>query len=145
MLRYAIVASAALAMVSGVALAEPVGTSETTVHESPHGKVVTNRHVNHRGELVTKRKAVKNGLTGSTVSKSRTVTDPVTGSSRTEFAYDHARRVTFCPRLQPRPDAGRGCCVCTSRIGVMPQEGVRPKYAKTAFELYDRSPEAERR
>ena len=83
MLRYAIVASAALAMVSGVALAEPVGTSETTVHES-HGKVVTNRHVNHRGELVTKRKAVKNGLTGSTVSKSRTVTDPVTGSSRTE-------------------------------------------------------------
>jgi hypothetical protein len=83
MLRHVIVASAALAMVSGVALAEPVGTSVTTVHKSGHGKVVTKRHMNHRGEMVTKRKVVKNGLTGSSVSKSRTVTDPATGSSRT--------------------------------------------------------------
>ena len=46
--------------------------------------VSRNRHINHRGELVTKRKVVKEDLTGSSVSKSRTVTDPVTGSSRTE-------------------------------------------------------------
>jgi hypothetical protein len=89
MLRHVIIASAALAMISGVALAEPAGNSVITVHRSPHGKVVTKRHVNHRGELVTKRKVVKQGLTGSSVSRSRTVIDPATGSRRTVTRTTH--------------------------------------------------------
>ena len=84
MLRHMIIASAALAMISGAAMADPFHTTVTTVHKSAHGKVVTKQHRNFHGQLVTKRKAVNNGLTGSSVSKSKTVTDPVTGSSRTE-------------------------------------------------------------
>lgn len=79
MLRNLIVASAALAMLSGVALADSV----TTVRESDHGKVVTKRFTNDQGQVVTKRKVVRNGIAGSSVSRSHTVTDPATGASST--------------------------------------------------------------
>ena len=42
-------------MISGVALADPLHTTVTTVHKSAHGKVVTKQHRNFHGELVTKR------------------------------------------------------------------------------------------
>ena len=84
MLRYAIAAASVLALVSGVALAEPIdGTKTVTVHKTPYGKMVTKRFVNHRGQMVTKRKAVRDGFYGSSVSRSKTVTDPALGSSVT--------------------------------------------------------------
>jgi hypothetical protein len=76
MLRYALAASAALAMVSGVALAEPVGPAMTTIHQSDHGTSITKRFINHRGEMVTKRKLIN----GNETVRSRTVHDPVSGT-----------------------------------------------------------------
>jgi hypothetical protein len=75
MLRYAIAASVALAMVSGVALAEPVGS--TTVRQNDRGTAITKHFVNHRGEMVTKRKII--GVNGGVV-RSRTVHDPMSGT-----------------------------------------------------------------
>jgi len=83
MLRYVIAVSAASIVMSGVALAQPVDTSVTAVYKSPHGTVVTKKHRNHRGLVVTNRKAVRHGYYGSSVSQSRTVTNPATGASRT--------------------------------------------------------------
>ena len=84
MFRHAIVASAALAMISGAALANPIHHTTTTVHKTAHGEVVTKQHKTITGKVVTKREAVNNGLTGSSVSKSKTVTNPDTGASKTE-------------------------------------------------------------
>jgi hypothetical protein len=84
MLRHVIVASAALAMISGVALAGPIHHTTKTVHKTAHGMVVTKQHKNLLGHVVTKREAVNNGLTGSSVTKSKTVTDPDTGASKTK-------------------------------------------------------------
>ena len=85
MLRHVIAVSAALALISGVALAEPVGESTTTVKRSDHGAVVTKRFMNHRGEMVTKRKVITHGIAGSSVNRSRTVTDP----SGTSYTRSH--------------------------------------------------------
>ena len=84
MLRYAIAASAALAMISGAALADPIHHTTTTVHQTAHGKIVTKQHKTLTGKVVTKREAVNNGLTGSSVRKSKTVTNQDTGASKTE-------------------------------------------------------------
>jgi hypothetical protein len=75
MLRYAIAASAALMLFAGVASAEPVGPSTTTIRQSDHGTAITKRFINHRGEMVTKRKLIN----GNMVTHSRTVRDPDTG------------------------------------------------------------------
>ena len=75
MFRYAIAASAALMMVAGVAAAEPMGPSTTTIHRSDRGTAITKRFINHRGEMVIKRKVIN----GDTVTRSRTVHDPMTG------------------------------------------------------------------
>lgn len=84
MLRYAIAASVVMAMVSGVALAEPVGP--TTVRQNDRGTAITKHFINHRGEMVTKRKVI--GDNG--VIRSRTVHDPMSGTvtrTRTRDMY----------------------------------------------------------
>ncbi|MGH6737442.1 MAG: hypothetical protein ACREDY_00130 [Bradyrhizobium sp.] len=82
MVRYLITAASVLALVSGVALAEPVeGTKSVTIHKTPYGKVVHKRYMNHRGQMVSK-KIMRNGLTGSSV-KRKTVTEPGAGESST--------------------------------------------------------------
>jgi hypothetical protein len=83
MIRHAIVASAALAMISGAAVAGPFHKTETTVQRTAHGTIVTKRHKSLLGKMVTKRKATENTATGSSVSRSKTVTDPGTGVSKT--------------------------------------------------------------
>ncbi len=84
MLRHAIVASAALAMISGAAVAGPIHHTTKTIHKTAHGMVVTQPHKTLTGKVVTKREAINNGLTGSSVTKSKTVTDPDTGASKTQ-------------------------------------------------------------
>ena len=84
MLRHAIAASAALAMISGAAVAGPIHHTAKAIHKTAHGMVVTKQHKTLTGKVVTKREAVSNGLTGSSVSKSKTVTDPATGASKTK-------------------------------------------------------------
>jgi hypothetical protein len=71
-----------LALVSGVALAEPVeGTKSVTIRHTPYGKVVHKRFMNHRGQIVSK-KIMRNGISGSTM-KRKTVTEPGAGDSVT--------------------------------------------------------------
>jgi hypothetical protein len=85
MLRHAIAASVALAMVSGVALAEPAGP--TTTRQNDRGTAITKHFINHRGEMVTKRKLI--GANGGVV-RSRTVHNPMTGTithTRTRNTY----------------------------------------------------------
>jgi hypothetical protein len=82
MLRYAIIGSAALAMISGTAVANPFHQT-TMVHKTAHGTVVTKKHKSLFGKLVTKRKITQNTMSGSSVSRSKTVTDPATGKSKT--------------------------------------------------------------
>ena len=85
MVRYLLTAASVLALCSGVALAEPIeGTKTVTIHNSPYGKVVTKRFVNHRGMLVTKKKMFHEGFAGSTVTRSKTITDPAAGESVTK-------------------------------------------------------------
>ncbi|MGE5270376.1 MAG: hypothetical protein ACM3JG_11970 [Thiohalocapsa sp.] len=84
MVRYLVAAAGVLALVSGVALAEPIeGTKTVTIHKTPHGKIVSKRYMNHRGQVVTKRKHIREGFYGSSVSRSKTVTDPAAGTSVT--------------------------------------------------------------
>ena len=73
MLRYAVAAAAAVFLVSGVASAEPIGP--TTIRQTDHGTLVKKHFINHRGEMVTKRKLIN----GNMVTRSRTVHDPDTG------------------------------------------------------------------
>ena len=79
MLRYAVAAAAAVAIISGTAMAAPVGPTETTVKQTDHGTKITKHFINHRGEMVTKREAIN----GNMVTRSKTVRDPVTGASFT--------------------------------------------------------------
>jgi hypothetical protein len=82
MVRYLITAASVLALVSGVALAEPVeGTKSVTVRHTPYGKIVHKRYINHRGQMVSK-KIMRNGISGSTV-KRKTVEEPGMGGSVT--------------------------------------------------------------
>jgi hypothetical protein len=88
MVRYVLASAAAIVMASGVAVAEPAGPSMTTVRQSEHGTHITKHFVNHRGEMVTKRKLIGND--GTMVARSRTVTDPSTGvktTTRTHTDY----------------------------------------------------------
>ena len=84
MVRYLITAATALVLVSGVAMAEPMDGSKTvTIRNTPTGKVITKRFVNHRGMLVTKKKRINDGFYGSSVSRSKTITNPGAGESVT--------------------------------------------------------------
>ena len=84
MLRYAIAVSAALAMVSGAAMAEPIGPSTTTMKQTDQGTSITKRYVNHRGDMVTRHKTIS----GNMITRSKTVRDPVTGAS---FTRSHTK------------------------------------------------------
>ena len=96
MVRYVLTAASALALMSGVALAntDAYATKSVTVHRgAPHATVystnaprhkakVTKRYVNHRGKIVTKSKTFNDGFSGSSVTRQKTVTDPMTGATR---------------------------------------------------------------
>ena len=72
MVRYLVAAAAMIAVVGGTAVAEPYGAVEKTIKRSDHGAVISKRYMNHRGEMVTKRKVITHGIAGSSVSRSRT-------------------------------------------------------------------------
>jgi len=93
MLRYLFAGACALALVSGPAMAEMDGGTKTvTVTRSNDGlgahKVITKRHVSPYGHMVTKRIVKRDGFYGSSVARSKTVTDPMTGSSRTRTVIE---------------------------------------------------------
>jgi hypothetical protein len=79
MLRYTVVAAAALVLLSGIASAEPVGP--TTSRQTDHSTVIKKNYINHRGEMVTKRTMIN----GNVVARSRTVHDPMTGERYTRM------------------------------------------------------------
>jgi hypothetical protein len=82
MIRYLITAASVLALVSGVALAEPVeGTKSVTIRHTPYGNMIHKRFMNHRGQMVSK-KVIRNGISGSTA-KRKTVAEPGMGGSVT--------------------------------------------------------------
>lgn len=89
MVRYIVAAAGALALLSGVALAQtddaPIGT-RTVIHKtSPDGlrskHIVIKRHADRYGNLVTKKKIVRDSMVGSSVTRSRETTDPMTGTT----------------------------------------------------------------
>ena len=93
MLRYVLTAAGVLALVSSAALAESYydGSKSVTItrHASPEfgptapNRTITKRYINHRGMMVTKSKSIRDGFSGSSVSRTKTVHDPVTGETRT--------------------------------------------------------------
>jgi hypothetical protein len=94
MVRYLLTAASVFAMMSGVALAETAAydgsnTKTTIIRTAPEhamgsAKTVTKRYVNHRGNLVTKKKTYSDGFSGGSVSRSKTVTDPALGGTITK-------------------------------------------------------------
>ena len=82
MVRYLITAAGALAMLSGVALAQD---STTTITRGPDGfsKTTTEKHLNANGDVVTDKKTVKENGYGSSMSDTKTFTDPTTGDTVT--------------------------------------------------------------
>jgi len=89
MVRNLLTAASVLALVSSAALAETdaYGSKTVTVTRSaPHdmnsGRAITKRYVNQYGKVVSKSKTVRSGFSGSSVSRTRTVTDPVTGVTK---------------------------------------------------------------
>ena len=89
MIRSLLIAASALALVSGVAMAETyvsepsaVTITRSTPHDMSANRTITKRYINHRGMMVTKHKSIREGFSGSSVSRTKTVHDPVTGMSR---------------------------------------------------------------
>src|SRR5260370_38840234 len=89
MVRHLLAAASVLVLMSGAALAEfdQSGSKTITITRSaPHdmgaNKTITKRYVNRHGYLVTKSKTFSDGFSGSSVSRSKTVTDPDTGMTR---------------------------------------------------------------
>jgi hypothetical protein len=90
MIRHLAVAAGALAMLSSAAMAETTVVTRSSPHYvTPHHvyvapghktKVVKHR-VNRYGQLVTVKKTYRDGFSGSSVSKSKTITDPHTGTT----------------------------------------------------------------
>jgi hypothetical protein len=95
MVRHLLAAASVLVLMSGAALAQSddVGSKTITISPSaPHdmgaNKTITKRYVNHHGNLVEKKKTVSDGFSGSSVSRSRTVTDPDTGMSKSSTTIE---------------------------------------------------------
>jgi hypothetical protein len=89
MVRYLLASASVLVMISGAAMAEINESGSKTItitrpaaHDMGTNKTITKRYVNHNGKLVTKSKTYSDGLSGSSVSRTRTVLDPNTGMSR---------------------------------------------------------------
>ena len=82
-MRYVVVAAGALAMMSGMAMAETTvvrtSTSPGYMAPVPHKTTVVKKRVNRYGQVVTVKKTHRDGFYGSSTSRTRTVTDPATG------------------------------------------------------------------
>jgi hypothetical protein len=92
MMRYVVAAAGALAMMSSLAMAETttvVRTSPGYVAPGPHKTTVVKKKINRYGQLVTVKKTHRDGFYGSSTSRTRTVTNPHTGvtRSRTVTSY----------------------------------------------------------
>jgi hypothetical protein len=92
MMRYVVAAAGALAMMSSLAIAETtvVRTSPGYVAAPvPHKTTVVKKRVDRYGRVITVKKSRTDGYSGSSVSRTRTVTNPYTGvtRSRTITAY----------------------------------------------------------
>jgi hypothetical protein len=88
MVRSVLAAAGVLAIISTGALADPMDGTTTTkiIRSNPDGtthRTVVHRHVNRYGDLVTHKKTVNEGMSGSTITHSRTTTDPAAGGSST--------------------------------------------------------------
>jgi len=81
MMRYVVVAAGALAMMSGLAMAETtvVRTSPEYMAAAPHKTTVVKKRVNRYGQVVTVKRTHRDGFYGSSTSRTRSVTDPATG------------------------------------------------------------------
>lgn len=77
MVRYLIATACVAALLSGPALAA-TGKS-VTIEKTPYGKSITKQAMTHHGKIITKNKKIA----GNTMSRSRTITDPVTGKTVT--------------------------------------------------------------
>ena len=89
MVRHLLAVASVLVLMSGAALAEfdQSGSKTITIHRSgPYdvggNRTITKRYVNRHGNMVTKSKTYSDGFSGSSVSRTRTVTDPDTGMSK---------------------------------------------------------------
>jgi hypothetical protein len=90
MVRHLLAAASALVMISGVASAETDESGSKTItitrpvpHDMGANRTITKRYVNRHGNVVTKSKTFSDGFSGSSVSRTKTVTDPETGMSKT--------------------------------------------------------------
>ena len=90
MIRYLLTAASAFALISGAAMAQTFVEGPKTVtiapaapHEMGDHKTITKRYINHRGMMVTKKKSIREGFSGSSVARTKTVHDPMTGETRT--------------------------------------------------------------
>lgn len=85
MVRYLLAGAAAISLLSGAALAQDIGYdggSKTVISRPDGSRTVIKRHVNRYGALVTKRKTMDEGFSGSsTVTRTRRAIDPVTGET----------------------------------------------------------------
>jgi hypothetical protein len=95
MVRHLLTAASVLVLMSGVALAEvdESGSKTITIHRSGPSdmganKTITKRFINHHGKMVTKSKSYSDGFSGSSVSRSRTVTDPDTGMTKSHTVIE---------------------------------------------------------
>jgi len=86
MVRYLLTAASVLMMISGAAFAEMdesgsklITVSPPAPHDMGAKRTVTKRYVNRHGNMVTKSKTYSDGFSGSSVSRTRIVTDPDTG------------------------------------------------------------------
>jgi len=93
MIRHLLTAASVLALVSGAASAQTYSETYTTgprtvtvapapEHTGEH-RSITKRYINRHGMLVTKHKTFHDGFYGSSVERSKTVRDPMTGETRT--------------------------------------------------------------
>jgi hypothetical protein len=80
MMRYVVVAAGAIAMMSSVAMAETTVVKTSPGYMAPHKTtVVKKQRVNRYGQLVTVKKVHRDGFSGSSSTRVRSVTDPATG------------------------------------------------------------------
>jgi hypothetical protein len=83
MVRHLLTVASVLVLMSGAALAEmdesgskTITITRPTPHDMGANKTITKRYVNRHGNVVTKSKTYSDGFSGSSVSRTRTVTDP---------------------------------------------------------------------
>lgn len=82
MVRHLVAASLAVVIAAGVA-GTAKAESVTTVTRTNHGTTITKRHFTPRRDIIVKRRVIRDGFAGSSVTRSRTVVDPAAGTSTT--------------------------------------------------------------